>query len=275
MRFHVKHLVAALLVFMAAPCAASGDPVSFPGDGVTLVGRLYRPAGPGPFPAVVMQHGCSGLWGRDREPTASYRFWAEHFRDRGFVALLVDSFGPRGQREICTQKNRTISVTRDRPADAYAARRYLATRPDVQPGAIDLMGWSNGAMSVLNAVSRVPEGQRAFRRVVAFYPGCHDLLNRPFEPSAPLLILSGEADDWTPARHCVELARRARGDQPVRIEVYPGAHHAFDRVDGKIRFRPEVRNASSPTGWGATVGPQPEARARSIEQATSFLAGSR
>ena len=45
----------------------------------------------------------------------------------------------------------------------------------------------------------------------------------------------------------------------------------FDSPSGSIRTRPEVRNPSSPNGWGATVGPHPEARAKAIERATAFI----
>ena len=62
-----------------------------------------------PFPAIVMLHGCGGLWGKGGEPTASFAYWAEHFRARGYVALLLDSFGPRGEKEICTQEKRRVS----------------------------------------------------------------------------------------------------------------------------------------------------------------------
>ena len=267
--------------WVAALCSiaawASGEAVRIPGPGVELEARLYRPAGPGPFPAIVMMHGCSGLWARGGgEPTPNYRFWAEHFRDRGFVALHVDSFGSRGEREICTQKDRRISAARDRPADAFAALRWLAARKDVDPRRIHLMGWSNGGMAVLNTLRPDAPGREAegpqFRSAVAFYPGCGALSHGEYRPIAPLLIQSGGADDWTPARNCVELARKARAaGAAVEIDVYEGAHHAFDAPSGSIRTRPEVRNPSSPSGWGATVGPNPEARARAIERATAFI----
>jgi len=42
-------------------------------------------AGDGPFPAVVLLHGCHGV-------SASTRAWARWFRERGYVALIVDSW---------------------------------------------------------------------------------------------------------------------------------------------------------------------------------------
>ncbi|QJR16971.1 hypothetical protein DSM104440_03808 [Usitatibacter palustris] len=254
---------------------AQGEPVHFPGDGVELTGRLYRPTGPGPFPAIVLMHGCSGMWRQDgREPTTAYDFWAEHWRGRGYVALLVDSFGPRGEKEICTQKKRPISPARDRPKDAYASLSWLTQRKDVRAGHVHLMGWSNGAMAVLNAIQPDAPGRTSdgpqFRSAVAFYPGCAQI-GSDYRPVAPLLIQAGAADDWTPARHCEALAARSKDGKPVEIDVYPGAHHAFDGY-GKVRTRSDVSNAASPTGWGATVGANPTARNQAITRTTAWVA---
>ena len=88
----------------------------------------------------------------------------------------------------------------------------------------------------------------------------------------PLLIQSGGADDWTPARHCEALVEKFSGrGSPMQIDVYPGAHHAFDGV-GAIRVRPDVRNLASETGWGATVGANAAARAQAFQRTTDWVA---
>lgn len=272
--FHVKHLLATLLLGVASSAWAGGEAVGFPGPGLELAGRLYRPAGPGPFPAIVMLHGCSGLWAKSGEPTRSYAFWAEHFRDKGYLALLVDSFGPRGEKEICTQQKRKVSPATDRPRDAHAALRWLAARKDVDPDRIHVMGWSNGAMTVLHALRPDAPGATAdhrFRSGVAFYPGCASLARSDYRPTAPLLIQAGAADDWTPAPPCEDLAARAPAGL-VEIDVYPGAHHSFDRLGLGVRERPDVRNPNRPGGRGATVGANPGAREKAIARTTVWIA---
>lgn len=270
----MKHALAALAILGAGLAYAGGEPVRLPGPGIELAGRLYRPEGPGPFPAIVMLHGCGGLWGKGGEPTASFVHWAEHFRARGYVALLLDSFGPRGEREICTQEKRRVSPATDRPRDAYAALAWLGARADVDSGRVDLIGWSNGGSAVLHTVKAgAPgrtEGGPRFRAAVAFYPGCASLAKAPFRPTVPLLIQSGGADDWTPARHCEALAAGAPAGS-VEIDVYPGAHHSFDRLGLPLRERPEVRNPNRPGGRGATVGTHPEAREKAIARITAWL----
>lgn len=283
--FHVEHPATLLAAFLLGACAApAGAPpvappghVRFSGMGIELAAVLGRPEGAGPFPAIVMLHGCSGLWTATGDrPTPLYRFWAEHFRRRGYVTLLVDSFGPRGERKICTRDPRPVLESRDRAPDAQAALRWLAQRPDVDPSRISLMGWSNGATSAMYALREGAPAARAdgarFRSAVVFYPGCRVLALSAYRPSAPLLIQTGAADDWTPALPCENLARQAvAADAPVEIDVYDGAHHGFDIPRGAIRLRPEVRNVASPTGRGATVGPHPEARAKALARATAFI----
>lgn len=272
--FHVKLW---LLVALALPSLGWGFglEVRFPGPGVELVGRLYLPEGAEKFPAVVLLHGCSGLWARNGAPTKSYQAWAEHLQRLGFAALLLDSFGPRGEREICTQKQRRISEAVDRPRDAHAALKWLAARPDIKADSIHVLGWSNGGTTALHSLRSDSPGREAgrhFRSGIALYPGCGALARAPYRPQGALLILAGAADDWTPARHCESLVSEASAlGATASIDVYDGAHHGFDRVDGVVRHRPDVRNLSSPTGWGATVGPHPKARAEAFERATRFL----
>ncbi len=280
MRFHVEHAVLALALGMGAGAtgAAGSDAVTFPGPEVELAGRLYHPEGAGPFPAIVLMHGCSGLWRRDgKEPTPAYVFWAEHWRARGYVALHVDSFGPRGEREICTQRDRKIRPDRERPRDAHAALRWLVARADVDPTRVHLMGWSNGGAAVLHAIKVDAPGRDSagpqFRSAVAFYPGCAPLTRVEYRTVVPLLIQAGAADDWTPARHCERLVEVSRdAGELMEIDIYPGAHHAFDGLGPTSRRRADVRNPSSPSGWGATVGGNPQARARAIERTTAWVA---
>jgi dienelactone hydrolase len=246
----------------------------FQGEPVQLSALMFRPAGQGPFPAVVMLHGCGGLFTSSGYPTASYRYWGELAAQSGYVALLPDSFNPRGHWSICEQQKRAILVGRERTEDAYAARDWLATQPYVSPGRIALMGWSNGGSGTLHAI-RAAQSRRGFRAAVAFYPGCRVLLKEqpPYAPYAPLLVLSGEADDWTPAAPCVELAKRARtAGGPMEIVTYPGAHHSFDRINSPVRHRPAVRNLNSPGGRGATAGEHPEARKDAIRRTLEFFA---
>jgi dienelactone hydrolase len=93
-----------------------------------------------------------------------------------------------------------------------------------------------------------------------------------YQPVAPLLILVGEADDWTPAEPCRKLTEAAqKAGYPVTIKIYPGAHHAFDG-SSPVRYLPTRVNVNSPSGRGATTGGDPKAWADSIREVTAFFA---
>jgi dienelactone hydrolase len=279
----VAALLAALLLLAQAPAASAAYEtawVEFPalkefqGEPVQLSALMFKPAGPGPFPAIVMLHGCSGMFSASGYPTASYRYRAELFAQNGYVAVLTDSFNPRGHWSICDLQKRPILESRERAEDAYATREWLAAQPFVRKDRIGLIGWSNGAGGTLWGMREI-QPYRGFRSAVAFYPGCRTLsrAKTPYKPYAPLLILTGEADDWTPAAPCVELTKTARAQgAPMDIVTYPGAHHAFDSLNSPVRHRPTVRNLSRPDKLGATVGEHPEARKDAVRRTLEFFA---
>lgn len=242
------------------------------GSGIELTGFLYRPATAGPHPAMLQLHGCAGFRNAAGVPNASYRFWAEHWVNLGFVVLILDSFTPRGVKEICTQKVRKIRVNIERVEDAYAGLVYMAGLADVDSSRILVQGWSNGGSTVLNAVSANASaqvnGELHFRAAVAFYPGCFQLLRNRWSSTVPLLIQSGALDDWTPAQDCEQIVEQARaGRAPVSIDVYPDAYHSFDRLQQPIRFLPNV----GPGLKGAHVGTNNEAREKSLRRTTDWV----
>jgi dienelactone hydrolase len=108
-----------------------------------------------------------------------------------------------------------------------------------------------------------------FAGFVAFYPGCSRTLRAPsFAPAAPVLLLIGEADDWTPPGPCRALAERAG---PVVTYVgYPGAYHGFDAPGARVRLRTGL--AFTVRGDGtAHVGTDPAARADAIARVPAWL----
>lgn len=265
-----------LSVALLAGCAGG---VTFtnttPGKAIEVRGELYRPPGPGPFPAMALLHGCGGV-----EPLQAR--WARWLTERGYVALVVDSWGSRGMVENCSKGTPDVERT-DRFDDAFGALRYLRSLPYVDPGRIGAMGWSNGgvfAIAVINGPSleralkrgvRLPS--RGFRVGIGLYPGgCFSLVHEVV--IAPLLVLIGAADDWTLAKTCEEMvnAMRAKGADAT-IKIYPGAYHYFDNADYPLQVLPDVENRNKPGDCcGATVGYQAEAAAVAFADVEAFLA---
>ena len=141
-----------LVIFGVATASAQAPPagtaVTFPGapGAPTLRAHLHRPDGDGPFAAVVLLHWCGGL-------TSTNHWWADTLRSWGYVSLLVDSLGPRGETVVCGTWR--VDPLYARMPDAYAARSYLAGQPFVAPARIGLLGWSHGATTTLHAVDDV------------------------------------------------------------------------------------------------------------------------
>ena len=276
MRGGVAVLCAAAALIGAGAAAAEPRRVDFPGpDGLTLTGWLYQPATPGPHRAVVALHGCAGLAGRDGLPSARHRDWGERWAAAGLVALFPDSFASRGLGPQCRVKERAARASRERVDDAEAALKFLAARPDVEAGSIALVGWSNGGSATLYAVEprRAPAGVD-FARAVVFYPGCRALLQKGgWRSRLPLLLLIGEADDWTPAEPCAALiaAAKAKGD-PVEIVTYPGAYHDFDHPDLAVHVAQGLAYTANGAG-AAHSGTDANARDDAIARVTAALAG--
>ena len=247
---------------------------------------LSRPDGAGPFPAVVIMHDCSGL---SSKSSGAPDRWARELVKRGYVVLIPDSFATRGVPEgVCTTpppRGTDVSPYR-RARDAYAALAYLRTLPYVDGRRVGLMGGSHGGSTTLASMVAAErageplaqEKRAGFAAAVALYPGCGRQFGawRPdfsgvYRPVAPLLILIGESDDWTPAEHCRRLADAARAaGQPVAIKIYPGAHHSFDSYN-PLRYVGTRLNANAASGRGATTGGQPEAWAASIRDVVAFF----
>lgn len=268
--------MAALPAFAAVPFEKTAFPGT-DGSGVTLDGYLAKPEGAGPFPAVVMMHGCGGLLTKSGRVQTNLAAWAGRLADWGYVALAVDGFTPRGIREICTLKKRPISEFDDRPHDAYAGLAFLRTLSYVVGDRIALAGWSNGAMAALSAVAahtqeRFKPPTPGFKAAFAFYPGCIQLRRKGFRPTVPTHLLVGGADDWTRPGPCLDMAAEARADgAEIAIESFPGAYHGFDHPSAAVRTR-KVRNP----GWKEDsreirIGSNPAAREAAIVAVRDFL----
>lgn len=246
--------------------------VTYRSGDITVSGTLLRPTGPGPFPAIVLNHGyiepsiyVTGQ-GLAREQVA--------LATDGFVVLHTDYRGhaasdPAGDIERETR----LGYVRD-AANAVDA---LTKLPYVDPDRLAMLGRSMGggvtqgvlvthpglvdaAVIYASVSSRFIENVRQFSEpgrptVVAafrerfgtpatapdFYAG---LSNRTYfdQITEPVLSLHGTVDATCPpqwARDTQRLMRAAGVD--ARLTFYPGEDHAFydrwqDSMDRSIRF---------------------------------------
>jgi dienelactone hydrolase len=250
----MRLLVAILLLVL--PVEAMAESVRFPSVAVAnspagpeITGVLQRPAGAGPFPAIVLAHTCAGV-------QAHTAIWGERLADWGYVVLAPDSFGPRGVTSVCS-KGTIVSATA-RVADIAGAIDYLNAQPFVRRGDIGLIGHSHGGWTTMRAVQkRFGLAERGLKAAVAYYPSCSVAFDT--DVAVPLLILIGDKDDWTPADNCRRM-QAAGFTQPALVEAvyYPDAYHSFD---SKVRARSVYGHH---LGYDPVAAPDAEARTKAF-----------
>ena len=241
------------------------------------------------MPVVVALHGCNGLDEARKTGVLQprYREYAQWLSERGYAVLMPDSYGPRGKQDSCgdVANGRDVRDARDggrgvddktRRADALASLRWLSSQPGLDMRRVVLLGWSNGAQAVLATIDASrpwPAATPNVERAVAFYPGCRRAVQQHnFRLRAPLLLMIGGADDWTPATRCAMLQSAVQARQPnarFRLEIYPGAYHGFDGTS-ELHVRRDV--ASTRRGGHVTMGGDAVARVAALAQLDSWLA---
>jgi dienelactone hydrolase len=248
-----------LMVAMLPAVATRAAPQTafFPsGDGATeIVAYLFTPETPGPHPAVVMLHGRGGPYSSNvnkrctlvsraspspcNATTLSKRhmMWGAYWAERGYIALLPDSFGPRGKARGFGRfthddpERADVNEKTVRPLDAEGARSWLRSRSDVIGSRIFLQGWSNGGSTALNVMQRQGSKPSGYRAALAFYPGCGPkaLLAPTLATGAPVTLFLGSDDEEVSPARCLDFAKRSRdAGSHIDAVLYQGAKHGFD-----------------------------------------------
>jgi dienelactone hydrolase len=250
-------LACAWPLLLASPVMAEPETVFFASaDGHTeIVGYLFKPKIAGPHPAVVMLHGRAGPYSANvvsdctwvsRATTSAcnastlsmrHAWWGEYWAEHGYLALLPDSFGPRGKaygfgRFSHDDPDRDdVNEKTVRPLDAEGALGYLRGRGDVVANRIFVQGWSNGGSTALNVMIRQGARASSFRAALAFYPGCGKaaLLAPAIASAAAIAMFLGSDDEEVSPVICQHVADWSR-EAGTRIDVtlYQGATHDFD-----------------------------------------------
>jgi len=168
-------------------------------------------------PAILMLHGADGLSGHGR-----YREGARWVASLGYQVFLIHYLDRTSERRasfstVFRHFDPWMATLRD-------ALDWVASRPDIDPKRIGLVGISLGAALGLAVASR---DQRIKAMVNYFGPLPHGVA----EHSArlpPTLILHGAADPVVPVANAfaIEALLKEQG-VPYEIKVYAGQGHGF------------------------------------------------
>jgi carboxymethylenebutenolidase len=189
----------------------------------SLPGYLARPAGAGPWPAVVLVFDVFGL-------SDDTRAQADRFAAEGYLALAPD-FYAHGLKIACVLSAfRQLSARRGRFFEEIeAARAYLTGRDDCS-GRVGVIGYCMGGAFALLAAPRFPFGAASVN-----YGVVPDDAERLLAGACPIVATFGGHDKRLrghPER--LERALSALG-VPHDVREYPDAGHGFlNRHDGPL-----------------------------------------
>ena len=203
------------------------------------------PDGEGPFPTVLLFHGCGGR-------RAFLDGYMAVMTRRGLAAVSIDSFAPRRwsrARVLATVCTGLELPGHQRAGDVLASLWGVSRDPRADPTRLALAGWSHGGWAIMDlmtmALARPGEagvadpdaGLRDGVKALALaYPYCGPgaLTNlRAWRHAPEVFAFVGEADRIARPTVCRRALRRAQ-DAGARIETWfiPGAAHAFDQGVG-------------------------------------------
>ena len=225
--------IAVLVTLLGPGCvAAAMSPVLIPVQDVPgsrmptepIPATLALPDGTGPFPAVIVLHGCGGVGG-------GQVIWAKRLNSWGYAALVPDSFAPRGVTAgVCAPSQQHLVTNQDRAGDVLSAALWLRTRPEIDGARIGVIGFSHGGGTAAWVTQRRYEQlfPGLLKASVDYYGACRF---PETHGTVPLLALAGEDDTWGfPALSCRGFAAKLGPDQVFEVHTYPGVVHAFDSV---------------------------------------------
>ena len=156
--------------------------------------------------------------------------YMEMYQLDGFATFELNSFKSRDiTSTVGSQDEVTIAAI---ILDAYRALEKLAEHPNIDKEKVSITGWSlgggvslfSGWMPVKNAITT----SVSFASHLAFYPPCFINPENLAFTQAPIHILIGEKDNWTPAAPCSNLIKKLEGKANIALTTYPESHHSFD-----------------------------------------------
>ncbi|HVY19483.1 MAG TPA: CocE/NonD family hydrolase [Bauldia sp.] len=146
-----------------------------PVDGLLMRATLYRPAGAGPFPLAIINHGSEqDANARASAPLPTFPAATAWFLARGYAVLIPErpGHGKTGGRYLEDQGPCDAAdyvAAGNGAADSIAAvLTYMHVAASIRPTGVVLVGNSAGAWGALALAARKPAGVRA---VIGFAAG--------------------------------------------------------------------------------------------------------
>ncbi len=203
---------------------------------------LYLPPSAKPVPAMVIISSSGGVidW--------IERYYARELARAGIAGLVVDSFAPRGVRNV--DRDQRLVTSWDMENDAFAALAVLQKDPRIDPTRIGVMGVSKGGLvahqsAILTRRTWRGTGTLAFAAHVAIVPYCVEQHRNVATTGKSIFFMLAELDEPDPPKPCIEYAERikAAGNPNITVKVYNGAHHNWEDTRPLSYFAEAQNNA--------------------------------
>jgi dienelactone hydrolase len=210
-----------------------------------------RPAGDGPFPAVILVPACRGF--SDPVLRSRYEHAARELKALGFVVAHADYLAAVEAADC-----ELVMDPAQAAADVLRAARHLQALPFVKPDAVNAIGWSIGGGLVLGMLEQVSTaGESPVSAVVAYSP--YLTLRRVWTADVPVLILCTLQDEVAPCARTDALLAEMPQRPHVRHVKLPEGLHAFDARDVAPHVATSGRRigyheASAKAAWTEVLG---------------------
>jgi dienelactone hydrolase len=223
-------------------CQIAAQEVEFSRGTLRLHGYLWKPAGDGPFPAVLWNHGS------ERSPTShpalarfytghSYIFFVPHRRGQGrspgpYIGDSIES-ATRSARGL-----RTIQLLDEQVADVVAALTFLKALPYVDPGRIAISGCSFGGIETLLAGER----ELGVKALVPFAPGAESWERNSY--------VAGRLEHAVDHAHAPIFLLQAQNDYSLKPSEFLTRRAAKRQIDFQSKVYPAYGSSHQDGHWG-------------------------
>ena len=221
---------------------------TFTSRGKTIKIEIFEPKAGGRHPGILVLHGAGGM--RPEGFGFAFREYARHLARSGYVALIVHYFDRTGH-EIAADEEVMKRHFADWLKTVNDGVTHLASRPNVDPDRIGLLGFSLGAyLSLSEAMS-----DSRVSAVVEYFGGIPEVFAKDVKRLPPVLILHGDADRVVPVTEAEALERLLlENGFTYEKKIYPRQGHGFLGADGldavqraTTFFGKHVKNKTAPS----------------------------
>jgi dipeptidyl aminopeptidase/acylaminoacyl peptidase len=259
-------LVDPMPAILAGRAMVAGESVEIPSfDGRKVPAFLYRPEGPGPFPALIDVHG-----GPTAQSKIAFAAWRQYLVSKGYVVLVPNVRGSTGYGKTYTRLD-NLDLGGGPLKDVVWSKRWLTDNAKVDANKVVVYGGSYGGYMALAAEAFYPEefaanvdffGVSDLRSLVESFPPywqsfasyIYEKFGDPKNPAhaqyqhdrsplnftdrmkRPLLVVQGDKDPRVKKDQSDRIVKALKErNVPVHYLVLENEGHGFTKTENNLK----------------------------------------